>query len=499
MNNKRISSSFGIKRRNLLYLLLGLSGSLGMGSCSQLSAEPGKNESETNLYDTVIIGGGISGLTAAFLLKEKNILVLEKETSLGGRIVSGEWEGFHYPKGTEYIGEPEGESAQLFSQLGLKAIKMPPPTDAIAYQGSIHHGKNILDFIDEETQEDYWRLEEELSKLNDRIEDDLFSGLGDRNVTPLKQFAGYDGQTMAEWLKQLDIDPVIQQYIDIENRGLFGAANNELSLLFNIPEMAYNLPDPEEANESEVYTFSRGIYELVEVLAQRLAKNVVTGAKVNQVEVNEEEEVTVSYEREGKEVLVKAKTVILSTPAPISDRLVTQGFSNKVKNALKSIQYAEYVTVNLFLRDRLWKDAWTLSCLDDFFVTLYDAIRTQVDISYNGKAVLGVYIAAKDAKDRSLLKMSDVEIVDRVLKDLEKYYPNIRSQVLGQDIQRFPYAFPAFSRNYTNILEVLYTDKMLQNSPLFLAGDYLVYATLDGAIASGFQAAESVNEYITEN
>jgi protoporphyrinogen oxidase len=495
MNKKQRFSPFRIKRRTLLYLLLGLSGSLGVGSCSQSSAQPNQNENENTLYDTIIIGGGISGLTAAFLLKDKNILLLEKETSLGGRIVSGEWEGFHYPKGTEYIGEPEGESKQLFSQLGLKAIKMPPPTDAIAYQGKIHHGQNILDFLDEETQEDYWRLEEKLAEFNDRIEDRLFSGLSDRNATPLKQLARYDEQTMAEWLNHLNIDPVIQQYIDIENRGLFGAANNELSLLFNIPEMAYNLPDPEEANESEVYTFSRGIYELVEVLAQRLANRTVTGAKVHQVVVNENEEVTVLYEREGKEISVKAKTVILSTPAPISDRLVTNGFSSNVKNALTSIRYSEYVTINLFLRDRLWQDAWTLSCLDDFFVTLYDAIRTQVDIAYHGKAILGVYIAAKDAQDRSLLKMTDTEISDRVLKDLEKYYPDIRSQVLGQDIHRFPYAFPAFSRNYTDILEVFYTDEMLKNSPLFLAGDYLVYATLDGAIASGFQAAKQVQEY----
>ena len=43
---------------------------------------------EETIYDTVIIGGGIAGLTAAYMLRDKNILLLEQEDRFGGRVWS---------------------------------------------------------------------------------------------------------------------------------------------------------------------------------------------------------------------------------------------------------------------------------------------------------------------------------------------------------------------------------------------------------------------------
>ena len=38
------------------------------------------------LYDTVIIGAGMAGLTAAYMLRDKNTLLLEQEDRFGGVI-----------------------------------------------------------------------------------------------------------------------------------------------------------------------------------------------------------------------------------------------------------------------------------------------------------------------------------------------------------------------------------------------------------------------------
>ena len=43
---------------------------------------------EETIYDTVIIGGGIAGLSAAYMLRDKKLLLLEQEGRLGGRIWS---------------------------------------------------------------------------------------------------------------------------------------------------------------------------------------------------------------------------------------------------------------------------------------------------------------------------------------------------------------------------------------------------------------------------
>ena len=442
-------------------------------------------------YDVVIIGGGISGLTLAYLLRNENILLLEKEHVAGGRIISGQWEGFHYPKGCEYTGEPEGDVATLLNQLGLNAIQVPPPTDAVAYEGTIYYGETILRYLDREGREDYWDLQDELTWLNDHgVEEAVFEYPED-----LADYAYLDSQSVGEWLQANDYDSLVQLFVNVENRALFGANNQDLSFLFNIPEMAYDLPDRSDAYHSEVYTFSNGMIEVVDTLVGLLSGKMETGAEVSQVRVNGDESVSVTYHQDGETNVVRASKVVLTTPAPITASIVSNGFSQAVRQALESISYSTYVTLNLFTSERLWKDAWTMACLDTFFLTIYDAIRTQVPTDYDEKGILGIFIAPESAGDSSLLAMSDAEILENTLAALERYFPSIRSKVLGHDIQRFIYAFPVFAENYHQILRVLQTDPTIQG-PLFLAGDYMVYATFDGAIISAFRAYDQVTDYV---
>lgn len=196
-------------------------------------------------YDVVIVGGGLSGLTAGFELKDKKILVLEKNDIAGGRIRSGNWEGLHYPKGTEYMGEPDSDQAKFFDKLGLQTIKIPPPTDGIAYQKQIYYAENVFGFMNPETQSQLNMLDAEFIRLNDD-----FSGPVWDNQEELPNYAAYDGISMEEWLQANGYDPLIRQYFNVENRGLFGASSSELSFLFNTVEMAYNIPGPEDAHTS---------------------------------------------------------------------------------------------------------------------------------------------------------------------------------------------------------------------------------------------------------
>lgn len=504
------STRLWLNRRSFVKLALALAGgALFNQVCSHISGPnlvrslldepdpadlPADLQSAPNVngrYDVVVVGGGISGLTTAYLLRYKNVLLLEKEPTAGGRIISGQWEGFHYPKGAEYIGPPEYEMAALFQALGIQAVPVPPPTDAVAYGGQIYWGANLLDFLSAAGEADYWDLEARLIALNDGgIEEAVFD-----YPHRLPNYASLDAQSVYEWLQARNYDPLVQLFVDVENRGLFGANNQDLSFLFDVPEMAYDLPDPDESHLSEVYTFPLGMTEVVDALLARLPGRVQTGAEVTQVTVNADDSVSVTYQQNAATTTVQADCVVLTTPAPITDSIVSNGFSTAVRQALGQVHYGVYVTLNLFTSTRLWKDAWMMACLDRFFVTLYDGVRMQVPLSYTGKSILGVYVAPLSASDTSLLYMSDGDLLESVLSDLEGYYPAIRSQVLGYDVQRFQYAFPVFGKNYHQTLLALLQDSTTQG-PLFLAGDYMVYAILDGAILSAFRAHEQVAEYL---
>ena len=58
---------------------------------------------ENEIFDTVIIGGGIAGLTAANELKKSNILVLEKEEECGGRTLSYKFGDYIFNSGAQVV------------------------------------------------------------------------------------------------------------------------------------------------------------------------------------------------------------------------------------------------------------------------------------------------------------------------------------------------------------------------------------------------------------
>ncbi|MFC1854066.1 flavin monoamine oxidase family protein [candidate division CSSED10-310 bacterium] len=470
-----LRSSPRISRRAFSKLSLATLGSALSGPlASAVASDTGSQDGSD--YDLIVIGGGISGLFLAWLQRHRTVIVLERAQQPGGRIISGQWEGFDYAKGMEYIGPPEADVAVWFNALGLSPITVPPPTDAIAYQSQLYHGQNILDFLGSEI-DDFWELETLLADYDDQgIPDLVYDEPGN-----VGQFADLDNQYVTEWLNANGFGPILQQYIDIENRGLFGSNNNDLSFFYNIAEWVYNLPDPDEQNISDVYTFPRGMIEVVETLMGVLSTRVQKGAQVTSVEVDNDDMVTVNYNQHGQDKTVKGRAAVLTTPAPITASIVVNGLHQTVIQALQSVFYSSYVTLNLFTSERLLSDYWAIASLDDYFVSVYDSIRTQVPLDYTGKSILGVYLVPQFASDPTLFLTPDAQILEQSLVSLEKYYPTIRQKVLGHDIHRFGHAYPVFGKNYHTILGTLHNHPSVWG-PLFLAGDYMVYPTFEEAL-----------------
>ena len=82
----------------------------------------------TKKADVVIVGGGVSGLSAAYFLKGKDWLLLEKEDHFGGNAYQEEYEGQIFGTGAAY-GYRGDTGDQLAKEIGLDLplISMPDP------------------------------------------------------------------------------------------------------------------------------------------------------------------------------------------------------------------------------------------------------------------------------------------------------------------------------------------------------------------------------------
>lgn len=95
------------------------------------------------LVDVAVVGGGISGLAAAYFLRNKRPVVLDLRPRFGGNALGERWMGTDYSLGSAYVITPDPGSVQskLYRQLGLHLQKRTSaPPDPIEINGQLAQG-----------------------------------------------------------------------------------------------------------------------------------------------------------------------------------------------------------------------------------------------------------------------------------------------------------------------------------------------------------------------
>ncbi|MDO6542094.1 FAD-dependent oxidoreductase [Photobacterium sanguinicancri] len=446
-----------------------------------------------NEYDYVIVGAGAAGLSAGFTLNEanQNYIILEKNNRAGGIAENGREGQFHYAKGTEYIGEPEGALRNIVYKLSIPMVEIPTPMDASYYQGEMHIGGDKVarltnDIAGEKQFKHFLQL---LKKtLTVASKDDLLA---------------LDTITAKQWLDDNHIDPFIQRRYDVMSRGLFGANLNDISALSILPEVAFDYLGTssysdlmEPSDESGSWTTERGISLITDTLAKYLGEHALYNSEVTNI-IKEGNKYKVTFTQlssdngRESESVVFAKKVIIATPAPVASWIAKEVLTDKQKAHLSKVEYAQYVTIALFSDTPIFDKAFDLAILDGDVVTdLYDS--TLVERFYNPELkntkefIASAYLAPKGVADKSLMALSDAQLMAIAYDELSSLVPNIQNKVSGYDIKRFEYAYPVMSLGAYSRLDKL--RKSFQG--VYLAGDYMKYPTIEAAFSSGDEAAK---------
>ncbi len=465
-----------------------------------------KNVKEPEHKQVVIVGGGIAGLTAAYFLKNRDIVLLEKSDHFGGNVASGSFGGFNYPKGPAYIGRPPGPIETMANEMALEPVEIPEPSEGFYYDGRFYFGtKGMAELLTEKSSsEEYNRFVSTVKKLSKIYED------SDYSVLP-SELGELDKISAKEWFEKEKFSPIFVEIYESQARGVFGAGLGQISALSFIPEIGFqfepsvsdqeeNDSDQNEANravekESGAFTFNNGLSELSEAIAKKLGNNARLDCDVTNVKSKENFFEIYYTDKTGWEHSIEADAVIIATPAPVALAIGKGVLNDEQKKILETINYCSCTTVALFCSSPIFDKSFNLGVGNGFlFTDLYDSSWVQraydADLNKVQERALCAYIPGCRREDDPLKGLSDNDLVKKIIADLEKIFPGAGSKVVGHDVQRMELAYPIMR---SGAYESLARLNDINQGKVLLTGDYMIYPTLEAAAESGYLAANKMD------
>ena len=431
--------------------------------------------------DVVIVGGGIAGLSAAWRLRHRDVLLLEAGDRLGGRIRSDVRGEYWLSHGAHLFPAAGSLLDGIARECGLETAPVTGGMMGLAL------GATILDRGRVETYP--FRLP--LSP-RDRL---AFVRAGLRIQRAVARYHRAerrhdfeDGRTLGEFLGPLP--PAVREiFACAAHRAT--AELDELSAGCGIGLFALVWNGRGSLIARNVIG---GTGQLPAAIGRELGARARTHCRVESVNPDGDELVVRSGDEE-----IRARQVIMAAQAPHAAPLVGP-VDELAAGALARLTYGAFVSVAVetcetaaMPYDRLYAMA-TPGRVFDMFTNQAHVLRDGGARRPGGSLMLFAGGRAASA----LLRERDEEIVTRFLADLHDLYPQTRGVVAGATVQRWElgnvYAHPGRGR-----LQSALEGPLGPHQNLHLAGDYFAeLGNMEAAARTGIAAAERADARLRE-
>ncbi len=455
-------------------------------------------------HDVIIVGTGVSGLSAGYVLKEYDIKILERNNHTGGNTLSSSYDGIPYALGLSHIGQPDGILSTIIQELGLELKEIPSHHFSFFSQGKIYYGLEGLAIavLEESGYSEFNRFYHTAQEAYATIHDHESS-------------LNLDRQSARAWFDQNHFAPIFYRVYETRARQAFGADLDEISaqslLISMLPDLL-DVPidsdpslldnDPETPIETTpLYSFQSGLAEYTDAITRVLGNRIQLNSNVISIKKDDDWMIVAYNDSSGLTHTLRAKAVILAVPAFIAASLAADLWNEEQKSLLGQVAYSSLCFVSLFSREPVFNQAYDLQIADGMFITdLIDSTRIQRHynevVRNKDSYITGVMIAPPSSRDQSIKQLTEEQLLEKIYTALEKIDPAVRNKITDRRIQWFSNSLPVMSPGAFERLERL---QAITTGSLALSGSYVLYPDFPSTVQSGYRAASQVIRVLQEH
>ncbi|MEY3867286.1 MAG: hypothetical protein RLZZ338_1177 [Cyanobacteriota bacterium] len=350
-----VSLNHRISRRHLLQ------GGLAMGSAIVAASYPRQPVwAQTSARSSIlIVGAGLAGLTAGYRLKQAGVQtdIIEATNRIGGRVRS-----LNKTLGTATITELGGEFIDsshvtvltLATELGLIAIDLLNVQQGLVAQTFFFQGRRVSV---EQLAQDMIILSEKIDLARNQIGDVVTYKSFNQRASEL------DATSLAAYLEQAQITPLLQQAINIAYLAEFGLDTEEQSSLNLISLIGTDVGKFKIYGESdERYQIQGGNNQITNQLAANLSNSIETGIALESINILSDGRYRVGL-RAGQSAFERVyERILLTIPfSTLRNVQINANLPPLKQYAINQLGYGTNAKVLTSYRSRIWKDLYQSS------------------------------------------------------------------------------------------------------------------------------------------
>lgn len=434
-------------------------------------------------YDVIIIGGGVSGLTAASKLQQKNynVLVLEARNRIGGRVWSVSPWGAALDMGASWVhGIKNNPLTNIIKKCSVQTIPTTYSSDNYRLKLSDmvlydHNGKRVSQA----------EIESTISLVLNFVK--LI------NAYPHNTHTSFD-KVLKQYAKK---EHITGRQLQIFKYQIISSYVYEFAT--DLDKLSLDMHNPSHVSGKQVI-FPQGYIQLVAYLARNIP--IVLNQPVKKIDYSTNKVVVYT---ENHQYL--AKTVIITVPTSVLN-------ANKIsfvpelpaekKLALSQAKMGTYDKAFLYFDKVFWdKEPEWIGFIQSDPIN-HPVLDIMNYYKFTQMPILLVFSAGKQAEQFE--KMTDQQIINNIMTELRIMYGNDIPNPSSYFITRWhndPYSLGSYSYLSPDT-PADYYEKIAKpvNNRLFFAGEATSetdHATVHGAYLSGKRAAKEVMQVLSND